>query len=43
MYSVNGSTLCLMLDQSNVFRKRLNSLFNVDQSSVLRKTDQHSV
>ena len=33
MYFVNGSTLCLMWIQSNVFRKRINTLFNVDQSN----------
>ena len=37
MYFVNGSTLSLMSYQSNVFRKRINTLFNVGQSSVLRK------
>ena len=37
MYFVNGSTLCIMSYQSNVFRKRINTLFNVGQSSVLRK------
>ena len=36
MYSVNGSTL-LNVDQSNVFRHRINTLFNVHQSNVFRK------
>ena len=36
LYFVNGSTLCIMSYQSNVFRKRINTLFNVGQSSVLR-------
>ena len=37
MYFVNGSTLCIMSNQSNVFRKRINTLFNVGQSNVFRK------